>query len=94
MLKERCMYCGHIFTDEEKAQGERIITTITKPTLVTGPMGGSAIMPKPIGFHHTKRCFVGQARKMYDSWVDCELRDGVWTPVMRGPTGRLPLRKF
>jgi len=94
MLKERCQYCGHVFTDAEKAKGEQFVTTVTKPTLVTGAMGGSKITQKPIAFHHTKRCFVGQARQMYTSWVDCEEKEGVWTPIMKNPTGRLPLRKF
>jgi len=91
------MYCGHIFTDAEKVadkNGFVAATTVTKPTLVTSSMGGSKIMPKPIGFHCTKRCFRGQARQMYESWIECELVDGVWTIANKNRTGHLTLRKF
>ena len=92
MLKERCMYCGLIFTDEDKKANK--VTTITKPAISTPPTGGSKIIQKPIGYHCTKRCFKGQARTMYPAWVEAELRDGVWVPAIAPKGSGLKIRNF
>ncbi len=92
MLKERCMYCGKIFTDEEKAANK--VTTITKPALQVGQQGGSKIVQKPTGYHCTKKCFMGSPRQMYSSWIEADLRNGVWIPVVHPKGSGLTLRKF
>lgn len=92
MLKERCVYCGLIFTDEDKNANK--VTTVTKPGIETPATGGSRIVQKPVSFNCTKRCFKGQARQMFTPWVEAELRNGVWVPTNAPKGSGLQLRKF
>ncbi len=88
MLNPRCVYCGKIFAENEKYD------TITKPVAATGANGGTRIIKKPVGFNCIKRCFMGQARAMFELYADVELKDGKLVEVKRPGTGGLTLRKF